>query len=529
MLPSVCRMHGGDATRQWPGTTEATSEARGAVTLYDTYADALFGFCVGLTHDRERAERALYDTLVAGAALAPGLRDASRVRGLLYGLARSACARTATGGAGGPGVVEQVLAAGTAGWTVPDRHRLLPLAPYALWAVDECERIALDLCVRHGLSVAETADVLALSERRAERLLARGRTQFAQAMGVYAVATHARRDCPELAMLLPDGGAAVESALRPPLFLHVDSCPDCVVLRPGEVDAAALSAGGVLPAAPLAVRTRLLGAGAASGALVGPARVGRNGFPKGTGRPRSRVPVVVGSLVAAGLVLGVAALGPIGGEDPDSPVALNTAEPAPNRPVPAYPPSTVAPTVPASTAPAASRVPSTSAASSGPTTRPTSKPTARTTAKSTAPKSAKPTTATSPTTPANPPPTRATADVSAARPAAQPRSGEVSKPPVTGELGWSQSRVDLGLVGTPKSVVLTAAEASVTWSLAWTENDWLTVSPRSGTLADGQSTTITLVADPDRAPAGPWEVVISTRPSGRTLTVEGIGSRAPTR
>jgi hypothetical protein len=57
------------------------------------------------------------------------------------------------------------------------------------------------------------------------------------------------------------------------------------------------------------------------------------------------------------------------------------------------------------------------------------------------------------------------------------------------------------------------------------ENDWLTVSTRSGTLAAGQSISITLVADPDKAPVGTWEVVISAQPDGSTLTVEGFGRR----
>jgi DNA-directed RNA polymerase specialized sigma24 family protein len=514
-------MHGGDTPRQWPGTTEATSDGWDAVALYDTYADALFGFCVGLAHDRERAERALYDTLVAGAESVRGLREPSRVRGLLYALARSECRRTASGGQG-PGVVEQVLAAGAAVWTVPDRHRLLPLTPYALWAVDESERIALDLCVRHGLSVAEIADVLALPERRVARLLGRGRIQFEQSLAVYAVATHGRRDCPELAMLLPDGGAAVESTLRQPLHLHVDSCPDCAVLRPGEPDATALLAGGVLPAAPLAVRTRLLGAGAAGGASVRLTRVGRNGFPKGTGRPRSRVPVAAGCLVAAGLVLGFVVLGPTDGEDPNAPVALGTAEVVPARPVPAHPSPTVAPSVPASAAPAASGASSRPAGSSAPTTKRATK----STAKATATKSAKPTTAVAPIPAASGPGTLAAANVPPDRSAVQPRSGDVEKPPVAGELAWSASRLNLGVGDTPKSVVLTATKASVPWSLVVSENDWLTVSAPSGTLADGQSTTITFVADPNRAPAGTWEVVISTRPGGRTLTVEGIGTRA---
>ncbi|WP_406285320.1 BACON domain-containing protein [Embleya sp. NBC_00896] len=488
-------MAGGDVAGQWSGTTDATDGTRDAVALYDTYGDALFGFSVELVRDRELAERVLRDTLLMGARRLRVLRERSRTRALLYALARAECERAAPWRPG-PGVVEQVLTAGAAVWIVPDRHRLAPLVPYALWAVDEVERIALDLSVRHGLGGAEIADVLAIPERHVGRTLARGRQQFEQAVAVYAVATHPRRDCPELALLLPDAGAAVDSALRRPLHLHVDSCPDCVVLGPDAVDAGALLGGGALPPAPYGIRIDLLAADLGGEAVD----AGRNGFPKGLGRPRSRVPVAVGCLVATSLVLGLVAFARVGDDDRGSPVALSTAQ-EPDRPVFVHPSPSAEPSAVASTPPP----PPTTAAAPG-TRAATPKPTAKTT------RGAKPTTG-------------APAPPGAGAQQMDPRSATTDAN-AAGTLTWSQrDAVDLGVGGAPRTVRLTATGGPVTWSLGVSENDWLTVSPRSGSLRAGQSVSITISANPDKAPAPTWTVTLSLRPNGDSLTVEGVGRR----
>ncbi|MFI6981975.1 hypothetical protein ACIBSV_25725 [Embleya sp. NPDC050154] len=499
----------GDVAGQGSGTTDVTGAVPDAVALYDAHGDALFGFCVGLVHDPEVAVRVVRDTLAVGPERIRLLREAGRTRALLYALARAECARAA-GGRRGPGVVEQVLAAGGAAWTVPDRHRLPPLVPYALWAVDEVERIALDLCVRHGLDGAELADVLALSERRVERALARGWAQFEQALAVYAVATHARRDCPELALLLPDEGAAVEATLRPPLYLHVDSCPDCVALRPGEVDARELLAAGGSPAAPYSIRTELLVNGtAAFGGWGGVgASADRGAFPRGTGRPRSRVPMVVACAVVAALVstLGVLVRPGAGGEG--TPVALGSAQ-VPDQPAAVHPPA--APSV----APSSASVPGPTA-SRGPTALP-----------GTRAGSAKPTTRSSRS--AKPP---AGGPASAAGlPVNRPRSlgSTEGNPAPRGTLVWSSRVLELGSDGAARVVRLTAENGPVTWSLGMSENDWLTASPNSGTLANGQSISITISANPDMAPAATWEVSVSANPTGVSLAVRGPGRRVEVR
>ncbi|GCD97302.1 BACON domain-containing protein [Embleya hyalina] len=487
----------GDGAVRESGTTDETGAVPDAVALYDAHGDALFGFCVALGYRPRVAERVVRETLAVAPERIRALRDPRRSRALLYALVRVVAERAAVERPG-PGVVEQVLAAGGAGWSVPDRRRLAPLVPYALWAVDEDERIALDLSARHRLSDAEVADVLGVSERRAARLLARGPVQFEQALAVYAVATHARRDCPELALLLPDAGAAVEAGLRQPLHLHVDSCPDCVALRPGPVEVRALLAGGGSANAPYAIRMALRADGSAE--PVDP--VERGGFPKGTGRPRSRVPVVAACATAVALVLGTAVLLRPGAEH-DTPIALSTAPP-PERPPalrPAEPPAAVASVVP-STAPA----PSTARAvpTSAPSTRAAAaKPTARTS------RSAKPSTG-------------GAASV-AGGPVTLPRSGgtDAGNPAAPGTLSWSRSTVDLGADGAAQTVRLTATGGPVTWSLTMSENDWLTVSSRAGTLANGQSISITISANPDRAPATTWAVSVSANPTGVSLSVTG--------
>ncbi|WP_424642681.1 BACON domain-containing protein [Embleya sp. AB8] len=498
-------MAGGDGAVRGPGTTDVTGAVPDAVALYDAYGDALFGFCLGLVHDSRVAARAVRDTLAAAPARIRAVREPSRTRALLYALARAECARAA-GARSSPGVVEEMLAAGGAGRTGPDRHRLPPLVPYALWAVDEVERIALDLSARHRLGGAELADVLALSERRVARVLGRGREQFEQALAIYAVATHARRDCPELALLLPDAGAAVEPGLRQPLHLHVDSCPDCVLLRPGPVDGRELLAARVLPVAPDTIRTGLLaGSPGVSGEFVG-----RDGFPPGAGRARSRVPVVVACTVGAALVVGPAVVLRSGGADGGASVAIGSARP-PDQPVAGWPPPT--PSTPASSASAAAAASATASSlpSSVPSSRTTTpKPTARTG------KSARPSSATGP---------------AAASTGSRPRSGGLvlDDAATPGTLGWSRTSVDLAAGGGARTIRLSATGGPVTWSLGMSENDWLTVSPSSGTLANGQSISITISANVDRAPAATWAVTVSANPGGIPVEVRGGGRRVDVR
>jgi len=509
-------MQAGDWSGPRGGTREAAGATRDIAALYDTYADALFGFCVDLVHDRAVAERALCATLIAGAARADRLREPGRTRALLYASARVECARALGGSARGPGVVEQVLAAGAATWAVPDRHRLLPLVPYALWAVDEDERLALLSAERHGLGHAEIADVLAVPERRVPRLLARAREQFGQSLAVYAVATHGRRDCPELALLLPDGGLAIEPGLRTPLFLHVDSCPDCLALGPGPLDLTALLAGGVSPAAPHRARAALLAGGHAGGAVS----IGRAGFPPGLGRPRSRVPLAVGCLVAVSLVSGLTVIGTSGRPDTGAPVALSTAEPAGDHRVTVYPPHSASPSlVPRSTTspratPKSTRPTGTTPTakpSRAPRTSPSTKPSTRDAAKPSGSARSTPSATATPRAPGIKP-----------RSGAAPQAGPGTATP-SGAVTWSRSTLDLGAGAGAQTVRLTASGGPVTWSVGVSANDWLTVSPKSGSLTAGKSVAITISADPNKAPAPTWEVVLTARPGDRAIVVRGGG------
>ncbi|MDI2132621.1 hypothetical protein [Yinghuangia seranimata] len=270
------------------GHEEGTPE--GVAELYDTYADELFAYLRTLTGDDRIAGELLHDTVVVVRSRARGLggsagaggagasgggrgpgrtaggpegvggRAAGRgdgtLRALLYAVARSEAARhggvavgaaasdgfgaaSATGAPARPDAraaeFGQVWRPGVVDLgAVRDRARLLPLVPTALKGVEPAEREALELTVRHGLDAAELGRVLELSERQAVRLVARGRTQFAECLVVHAVCVHPDQECAELAVLLPSGvvsGAAlpgpIEPELRVPARLHVESCGAC--------------------------------------------------------------------------------------------------------------------------------------------------------------------------------------------------------------------------------------------------------------------------------------------------------------
>lgn len=60
-------------------------------TLYDRYESSVFGFCLRFLGDRDSAEDALQETMIAVVERAGLYRDRGRFRGWLFTIARNAC------------------------------------------------------------------------------------------------------------------------------------------------------------------------------------------------------------------------------------------------------------------------------------------------------------------------------------------------------------------------------------------------------------------------------------------------------
>lgn len=542
-------MHGGGGPVVGSGLAAALARGceagtpEGVAETYDTYADALFAYCRTLVGDERIAAEALHDTLLVVRSRARGLDDAS-LRALLYAVARSECLRHSVAARGAGKIAPDTADVWRPGAvpTVPvrDRIRLLPLIPVALAGVDAAEREALELAVRHGLDDAALGRVLDLPERQAARVAARGREQFADCLTVHAVCVHADQECAELAVLLPDGvvsGAAlpapIESGLRVPARLHVDSCPLCGPFRPsgltGDPDAAvrpgglvdALLATGPARPAPLAVRADLLrslttGAPGAHGhslIVERAVRAGRDGFPRT--RRRLRPPLATAAAAAAaGVVLTFALAAFQGGHDTapqagNLPVALTSPSGAPAGPDPG-------PGVAGAAGPGAAVLePVLPLPSAAPTTA------------SSAPR-------TSPTPTAIDKPGKGNGNGYGMGNGNGPKgqAGARGDAPGRGDANGLQvltPTLTLSAARPAGTLRLSAADAPVTWSLGVSQVPWVSFSRTSGTLQAGSSVSITVTWDPARAPAGSVvSATVQVAPGGATITIVGPGrSSAP--
>ncbi|WAZ23253.1 hypothetical protein STRCI_004585 [Streptomyces cinnabarinus] len=93
-----------------------------------------------------------------------------------------------------------------------------------------------------------------------------------------------------------------------------------------------------------------------------------------------------------------------------------------------------------------------------------------------------------------------------------------------GKKGAGQLDVTADTSGDTTLITLTATgDAPVRWSAA-TGASWLYLSRSSGTLAPGESFTIKVYVDPLREPSGYWTARVAVSPAGAVVRIEGYGS-----
>ncbi|MFD5798281.1 hypothetical protein ACFWIO_33090 [Streptomyces diastatochromogenes] len=96
------------------------------------------------------------------------------------------------------------------------------------------------------------------------------------------------------------------------------------------------------------------------------------------------------------------------------------------------------------------------------------------------------------------------------------------------EKGAGQLAVSAANDGDTTLITLTASGAApVRWSAA-TSAAWLYLSQSSGTLAPGETLTIKVYVDHLREPSGHWHAQVAVSPAGAVVTIDGYGT-APSR
>ncbi len=341
---------------------------------------------------------------------------------------------------------------------------------------------------------------------RAHAVASRARGQLERSLGALLVARTGREQCAELDALLGGWDGQLTPLLRKRVSRHIEHCEICGERKRRELSPAALFSVLPLVALPAGLRQQVLRlvADTRPEALAYRESVARraepfadSGFPvpiAPLARPAIAHPLRAVALIAAVALLvlgGASAYVLLGGKSHD--VALG-------RPATASPVVTTG--APSASAPgsATSPVASASATTTGPTAGPTSaspSPSASSSA---------------PGTSTSPPPGHSTS------PSPTPTSTSPTPTPTPGTLSESPSTVRLPDAGSSTTFTLTASGGPVTYSVTDTAGPYLVVSPASGTLAAGQTVTITVQANPNNPPPS-FANDLTISPGGISVTV----------
>ena len=233
----------------------------GLAEAYDRYATPLYSFCRTMLREPADAADAVQDTFVIAAPRMSGLRDPERLRSWLYAVARNECYRRLRAGSQHASIEEAPDVTDEAADVAADVERadLRALVRDALGGVGPAEREVLELQLRQGLSGGEVASVLGISRNHAHALLSRARDQLETSLGALVVARAGRQDCPELDAMLQEWDGALTVLVRKRVNRHVERCRVCSGRRRREVSPAMLL--GIAPIAALPLMAGGLPAG----------------------------------------------------------------------------------------------------------------------------------------------------------------------------------------------------------------------------------------------------------------------------
>ena len=485
----------------------------GLAEAYDRYATPLYSFCRTMLREPADAADAVQDTFVIAAPRMSGLRDPERLRSWLYAVARNECYRRLRAGSQHASIEEAPDVTDEAADVAADVERadLRALVRDALGGVGPTEREVLELQLRQGLGGGEVASVLGISRNHAHALLSRARDQLATSLGALVVARTGRPDCPELDAMLQDWDGALTVLMRKRINRHVERCGVCSGRRQREVSPAMLL--GIAPIAALPLMAGGLPAGFRDQVLRlatgnSPADVahraavaktsysfGHHGFPRPLHQPGPHWwhPLPAHTAAVAGTAAAVAAgvtwiaLPPHHGVPPAgaaTPGVSGRADPALGRDGQLRTPRTSA-TAQASVLPTASG----GTGAGRPTTEVTGAPSA----------------AAASSAGAGPNPSASGSDSSSA--SGTPGAGTLSVSPATLKLTPPASG----------SITLTASGGHVNWSISEPPGleKKIVVAPMSGTLAAGQSITVSVTV---QGPGKP-RVHLTFAPGGAVVTV----------
>jgi len=490
----------------------------GLGAAYDKYAIPLYTYCRAKLREPADAADAVQDTFLVAASKLAGLRDPGKLRPWLYAVARNECMRRLRGGNVTLGLDEAAQLPGDPvdALSSAEQTDLRELVRDAIDGLNPSERDVIELSLGHSIEGEDLAAALGVSRNHAHALLSRARSQFERSLGALMVARTGRQGCPALQVMLDGWDGQMTVLMRKRISRHIDHCGVCGERKRRELTPALLAVGVPLATLLPGFREQVLRhcADTANAALSH--QFGPTGFPKplaphGASAWRhaahySHGMAVAGTSIAAAGVIAVVVIGTAPHRGAPSAAGSGNA---------ARPGATVSYAGQVTSGGGRGLAPSASGAASDPSPRATP----------IASGSPSPVATVGPgvtDAPATSPAASATALVTSAgassSPAASAASSSASDGGGQGTLAISPSAVTLapGGGGASGSFTITASGGPIShFNITVRSAHELSVAPSSGSLAAGQSVTIT-VTTTSSGPISTWIVV---NPGGNKIAV----------
>ncbi|HEV2257452.1 MAG TPA: sigma-70 family RNA polymerase sigma factor [Streptosporangiaceae bacterium] len=292
----------------------------GLAGAYDTYAESVYGYCVWLLGEPDRAADAVQDVFVIAAACLGGLGDPRRLRPWLYAVARNQCHRRLRAGQAGLDAAAGLAAPPADADENSERAGLRGLVRAALDGLTPGEREVIELGFRHDLSGADLAAVLGVSRNQAHALVSGARGRLERELGVPLVARTGRWACPTLALMLGGWDGPLTGPMRKQVARHTGQCAACAYRRRSALRPAVLDGVAPLAALPRDLREKVLRLCADHSPLARAYReeaaqragpFAARGFPRQVRQPRGRMLALAGAAAASVILIAIVAAGVI--------------------------------------------------------------------------------------------------------------------------------------------------------------------------------------------------------------------------
>jgi len=199
--------------------------------IYDRYADRLYDFCVGIVGASDAAD-CVQEAFCLAAVELPKLRDPDKLRPWLYSIVRHQALRAlrARKRELTSDELPEELSADAGPDVLAARNELAALVAQAEGGLSDRDREVLNLAYRHGLTGAELAQALDVSNESAKKMVQRLRDTVEKSLGALLVVrqTNAGHNhCPDMAAIVAGWDGQFTILLRKRVSRHIEHCPDC--------------------------------------------------------------------------------------------------------------------------------------------------------------------------------------------------------------------------------------------------------------------------------------------------------------